>query len=148
SIDELEGYSAPLTVDFLKANDKLVLDTQFFEESFKARLVASIENIDEQCDGVLVHSENSQALRLLQKRYREQVKCTYIDPPYNTSENAFLYKNTYKHSSWLSMMANGLNIATNLMPRSSVLMCAIDDTEYSNLKTLLFNTFGDDNYVG
>uniref|UniRef100_UPI003AF92DC8 site-specific DNA-methyltransferase n=1 Tax=Thiolapillus sp. TaxID=2017437 RepID=UPI003AF92DC8 len=147
-IDELEGYSAPLTVDFLKANDKLVLDTQFFEESFKARLVASIENIDEQCDGVLVHSDNSQALRLLQKRYREQVKCTYIDPPYNTSENAFLYKNTYKHSSWLSMMANGLNIAPNLMQRSSVLMCAIDDTEYSNLKTLLFNTFGDDNYVG
>jgi adenine-specific DNA-methyltransferase len=69
--------------------------------------VASIENFDEQCDGLLIHSENFQALNLLQERYREQAKCVYIDPPYNTSENAFLYKNAYKHSSWLSMMANG-----------------------------------------
>lgn len=154
AIDEIQadlnspGFSRPLTVEFLKANNKLVLDTRFFDDSFKARLVASIENFDEQCDGLLIHSENFQALNLLQERYREQVKCVYIDPPYNTSENAFLYKNTYKHSSWISMMANGLGIAPVLMPKSGVLMGAIDDTEYSNLKTLLSYTFGDNNYVG
>ncbi len=136
------------TVEYLKANPYLVLDTAFFDSPFKQKLLASIENIDEQCDGLLIHSENFQALHLLQERYREQVKCVYIDPPYNTSENAFLYKNTYKHSSWLSMMANGLGIAPSLMPKSGILMGAIDDTEYSNLKTLLSYTFGDDNYVG
>ena len=47
-----------MTVEFLKANNKLVLDTRFFDDSFKARLVASIENFDEQCDGLLIHSEN------------------------------------------------------------------------------------------
>jgi adenine-specific DNA-methyltransferase len=154
AIDEIQadlhspGFSRPLTTDFLKANNKLVLDTRFFDKNFKARLVASIENFDEQCDGLLIHSENFQALNLLQERYREQAKCVYIDPPYNTSENAFLYKNAYKHSSWLSMMANGLGIAPALMPKSGVLMGAIDDTEHSNLKTLLSHTFGDDNYVG
>ncbi|MBI5141305.1 MAG: site-specific DNA-methyltransferase [Nitrospirae bacterium] len=154
AIDEIQadlhnpGFSRPMTTEFLKANNKLVLDTRFFDESFKARLVASIENFDEQCDGLLVHSENFQALNLLQERYREQVKCVYIDPPYNTSENAFIYKNAYKHSSWLSMMANGLGIAPALMPKSGILMGAIDDTEHSNLKTLLSHTFGDDNYVG
>lgn len=154
AIDEIQadlhspGFSRPLTVEFLKANNRLVLDTRFFDDSFKARLVASIENFDEQCDGLLIHSENFQALNLLQERYREQAKCVYIDPPYNTSENAFLYKNAYKHSSWLSMMANGLGIAPVLMPKSGVLMGAIDDTEHSNLKTLLSHTFGDDNYVG
>ena len=154
AIDEIQadlnnpGFSRPLTTKFLKANDKLVLDTCFFDESFKARLLASIENFDEHCDGLLIHSENYQVLNLLQERYREQVKCTYIDPPYNTSENTFLYKNTYKHASWLSMMANGLEIAPTLMPKSGILLSAIDDTEYSNLKTLLSLTFGDDNYVG
>jgi len=71
----------------------LVLDTRFFDDSFKARLVASIENFDEQCDGLLIHSENLQALNLLQERYREQVKCVYIDPPYNTASTPILYKN-------------------------------------------------------
>ena len=61
AIDEIQadlhnpGFSRPLTVEFLKANNKLVLDTRFFDDSFKARLVASIENFDEQCDGLLIH---------------------------------------------------------------------------------------------
>lgn len=154
AIDEIQasiielGYSVPISIDFLKANDKLVLDTQFFDQTFKARLLAAIENFDEQCDGLLIRSENFQALNLLQERYREQIKCIYIDPPYNTSENAFLYKNSYKHSSWLSMMANGIGISPNVMSRSGVLMGAIDDTEYSNLKTLLSYIFGEDNYIG
>ena len=154
AIDEIQadlhnpGFSKPLTTEFLKTNDKLVLDTRFFSEDFKDCLIASIENFDDQCDGLLIHSENYQALNLLQERYREQVKCVYIDPPYNTSENAFLYKNSYKHSSWLSMMANGLGITPVLMPESGVLMSAIDDTEYSNLKTLLANVLGAENYVG
>ena len=154
AIDEIEGdlhstaYSEPMTVEFLKTNNKLVLDTRFFDDAFKERLLGSIENYDEQSDGLLIQSENFHVLNLFQERYREQFGCIYIDPPYNTSENTFLYKNAYKHSSWLSMMANGLNIAPILMPKSGVLMCAIDDTEYSNLKTLLSNVFGDQNYVG
>jgi len=61
-------YSVPLTEDFLKANDKLVLDTAFFTYEFKAKLVESIDYFDEQCDGLLIHSENFQALNLLQER--------------------------------------------------------------------------------
>lgn len=154
AIDEIEedlctpGFTQPLTVEFLKANDKLVLDTRFFDEQFKAHLLASIDDFDEQCNGLMIHSENFQALNLLQERYREQVNCVYIDPPYNTSDNAFLYKNTYKHSSWLAMMSNGLRVTPTLMTNSSVILGAIDDTEYSNLKTLLVSYFGDQNYIG
>ena len=102
AIDEIRGdlhspaYTEPMTVEFLKANDKLVLDTRFFDEAFKARLLASIENFDDQCDGLLIHSENFQALNLLQERYREQVKCVYIDPPYNTGGDGFVYKDGYQ----------------------------------------------------
>jgi adenine-specific DNA-methyltransferase len=71
AIDEIKGnlhapgYSTPLIVEFLKSNPYLVLDTRFFDEGFKIRLLASIENFDEQCDGLLVHSENFQALGFL-----------------------------------------------------------------------------------
>ena len=112
------GYSAPLTVEFLKQNPFLVLDTAFFSTEFKEQLVASIEDLDKKLDGLLIHSENFQALNFLQEKYREKVKCVYIDPPYNTEqdrlEGKFLYKDNYEHSSWLSMMNDRLAIAYSL----------------------------------
>ncbi len=90
-------YASDVSVDFLKANDKLVLDTKFFSDEFKAKLIGGIEDFDEKMDGLLIHSENFQALNLLQARYREQVKCVYIDPPYNTGDSKILYKMSMIH---------------------------------------------------
>ena len=147
AIDEIEkdlhspGFSRPLTVEFLKANNKLVLDTRFFDDSFKARLVASIENFDEQCDGLLIHSENFQALNLLKERYREQVKCVYIDPPYNTASTPILYKNEYRHSSWAALMWDRLAISRVVMKKNGVKSVAIDDTEMVNLSKILEDVY-------
>lgn len=77
------------------------------------RLLASFENLDEMIDGLLVHSENWQALNLLQEKYRERVKCVYIDPPYNSQTTEILYKNSYKHSSWLTLIANRLGLSSH-----------------------------------
>ncbi|NCB40369.1 MAG: site-specific DNA-methyltransferase, partial [Erysipelotrichia bacterium] len=112
------GYSRPLKIDFLKANKNLVLDTRFFSEAFKARLIASIDNFDEQCDGLLIHSENFQALNSLQERYIDQVKCVYIDPPYNTSASEILYKNSFRDSSWLSMIHCNLILAKKYLSKT------------------------------
>lgn len=132
------GYSVPLTVEFLKANDKLVLDTAFFSSDFKEKLISSIENFDEQCNGLLIHSENFQALNLLQERYREQVKFVYIDPPYNTASTPILYKNEYKHSSWASLMFDRLAKSRNLLNRiNGTKTVAIDDAEMVNLSQVL-----------
>lgn len=90
AIDEIkgdmmtEGYCEPLTEKFLEDNPFLVLDTKFFSVEFKHKLVGSMEKVDEECNGLLINSENFQALELLQEKYRETVKCVYIDPPYNT----------------------------------------------------------------
>lgn len=140
-------FSNPLTIDFLKANNKLVLDTAFFSDDFKARLIESIEDFDEQCDGLLIHSENFQALNLLQERYREQVKCVYIDPPYNTAASEILYKNSYKHSSWLSLINDRVNLGTKLLFNRSVCCFAIDDFELNVLEKLLNDTFGEANHL-
>jgi len=135
------GYSEPLTVEFLKANPYLVLDTAFFGRKFKEQLLASIDNLDEQIDGLLVCSENFQALNLLQERYREQVKCVYIDPPYNTekdrTEGKFLYKDSYEHSSWLSMMYDRLRISSGLLVNTGSILVSIDDEESYPLKLVL-----------
>lgn len=131
------GFSQPLSTEFLIANDKLVLDTRFFDDTFKARLIASIDNFDEQCDGLLIHSENFQALNLLQDRYREQVKCVYIDPPYNTGGDGFAYKDSYQHSSWLTLIQQCTNTEIQLLHNSGAHFVSIDEVEVNLLKILL-----------
>jgi len=153
SIDEIKGdlvtpeFSRPLTVEFLKANDKLVLDTRFFDDDFKARLIASIDNFDEQCDGLLIHSENFQALNLIQERYREQVKCVYIDPPYNTGGDDFAYKDNYQHASWLTMITERLQAAYSLLTDDGVLFSSIDAIERNSLEHALNAVFQPNNRV-
>ncbi|MBI5659947.1 MAG: site-specific DNA-methyltransferase [Nitrosomonadales bacterium] len=136
----------------LNGESKLVLDTQFFAADFTAQLLAHISqasgNLDDATNGVLVHSENFQALNLMQERYREQVKCIYIDPPYNTSEAGFIYKNQYKHSSWLSMIADRVNLSMRAMYEESVLCCAIDDYELPYLEKTLDGVLGFENRLG
>lgn len=147
AIDEIKAdrhkpeFSKPLTIEFLKANNKLVLDTRFFDDSFKARLVASIENFDEQCDGLLIHSENFQALNLLQERYREQVKCVCIDPPYNTGGDGFAYKDSYQHSSWLTLMHDRVRKSICLQNNTGIHFTCIGDDEEGNLRVLLDDIF-------
>ena len=126
------SWSASPSVDFLKANPCLVIDTRHFDRDFTDRLLAALSDagpLDEQMDGLLVHGENFQALNLLQARYRGQVQCIYIDPPYNTDSSAILYKNDYKDSSWLSLMEDRVLLAKIFLPADGILCCAIDDEE-------------------
>ena len=127
------NYSEPLTVEFLKNNSNLVLDTCHFAPDFKDRLLSHFDNLDNQTDGLLIHGENFQALNLLTEKYRESIKCIHIDPPYNTQTIGFLYKNAYQHSSWLSMMADRLTLAEQFMAADSCILCHIDENEYENL---------------
>ena len=126
-----------ITEDFLRQNPFLVLDTQFFDDAFKDRLLASIENLDEQCDGLLIHSENFQALNLLREQYRAQVKCVYIDPPYNTGNDGFAYKDSYQHSSWLAMLHQCVANQLPLLNEKSSFFISIDENEVNGLKFLL-----------
>jgi len=142
------SYTVPLTVEFLKANDKLVLDTSFFTDAFKAKLIESIDNFDEQCDGLLIHSENFQALNLLQERYREQVKCVYIDPPYNTGNDSdFYYKDAYRYASWITMIQDRLSSAIPILNNRGSLFCQIDDYEEHHLRMVLDSMFGEENRI-
>jgi adenine-specific DNA-methyltransferase len=149
AIDEMIGdlamprYSAPLTVEFLKAHPTLVMETKYYDADFIARLLEAIGVADENIDGVLFQSENFQALSLMQSRYREQVKCIYIDPPYNANSSEIIYKNTYKHSSWLSLIENRLLASKNLLAKDFVNITAIDEVEQEVLGRLFSELFSE-----
>ena len=149
AIDAIEGdivataYSKPLSPEFLTENQYLVLDTRHFDQKFVEALLAALSDagpIDEQMNGLLVHGENFQALNLLQAQYRERVKCIHIDPPYNTDTSGFIYKNTYRHSSWLAMMQNRIFVSTKMISESGFFLCHIDENEYERLH-ILFEQF-------
>ncbi len=155
AIDELatdlehqQPYSVPLTVDFLKQNQNLVVDTKFFNDAFKESLLESIDNLDEQCDGVLMHSENYQGIRFLNARYRRNIDCMYLDPPYNTDASEIMYKNGYKHSSWLSLMCDRLKYALLLFKPEGLFCVTIDDFERDYLALACTEVYGRDNRLG
>lgn len=137
-----------IRTEFLKAHPTLPLDTRHFSPEFNDRLLASFDNLDEMIDGLLVHSENWQALNLLKEKYRERVKCIYIDPPYNTGQSEILYKNFYKHSSWLSLIEDRLKVGIVLLSSEGMQCTTIDDTEFHRLREVLSQIFGEDNIVG
>ena len=118
----------------------LVIDTALFEPKFQADVLREIEHLDDKTNGLLIHSDNFQALNLLQERYKEQVKCIYIDPPYNTGNDGFLYKDRYQHSSWLSMLDSRLNLSLFTLSPDGITFISHDDNEYDNLKKISLNT--------
>lgn len=73
------------------------------------------------------------------------VKQIHIDPPYNTDASGFVYKNDYRHASWLSMIADRLLASRAILCREGTFTCHIDENEYERLRVLLENVFG---YVG
>jgi len=123
---------------------KLPVDTQYFATGFKERLLERLtENagLDDLLDGLLIKSENWQGLNALLPKFREEVKCIYIDPPYNTGNDEFIYRDRYKHSSWLTMIDNRLNLSKYLLTLEGFVFCSIDENEIDNLAKALDLTF-------
>lgn len=119
----------------------LVLDTKFFSDDFKDRLMAEFYNLDEETDGLLINSENFQALNLMQEKYREKVDGIYIDPPYNTDGNEIVYKNGFKDSSWCSLIENRLLLSKTLKTSEAISCTTIDECEVDNLSLILKSVF-------
>ena len=153
AIDEIRGdlttpgYSNQLKPEFLKVHPTLVVDTRHFDVGFTARLLEAVGDVEEQTDGVLYHSENFQALLLMCSRYREQMQCIYIDPPYNTGTDGFPYKDSFQHSSWASMLLDRVLSSRALLRESGVFFCSLDDREVARARHLLESVFSPQAFV-
>lgn len=144
-----------ITREYLRAHPYLVLDTKFFNTTFKEKLLINlqrpdrtlVQDLDMETSGLMIHSENWQALALLQEKFTNQIKCIYIDPPYNTGNDEFLYKDSYQHSSWLSMLGDRLYLSRFLLNDIGGILINIDDNENSKLLLLLNDIYDRSNFV-
>lgn len=176
-------------------SDKLMVSNEGYELKFLgknyARLLASIdtttvivpdeehnnkpENKDSQ--NIYISGDNLDGLKQLLKSYAHQVKCIYIDPPYNTGSDGFVYNDNFNfsaeelstklsiddeqaqrildltkrgsasHSAWLMFMYPRLLLARDLLTDDGVIFISIDDNEQSNLKLICDDVFGEENFV-
>lgn len=103
---------------------------------------------------VVINGENFHALQALRSTHRAKVDLIYIDPPYNTGNDGWIYNDRYvdqndraKSSKWLSFMERRLVIAKDLLNSTGVIMVAIGDEEQHRLRMLLDQVFGDQNFI-
>ncbi|RXZ71532.1 site-specific DNA-methyltransferase [Fusobacterium necrophorum] len=101
----------------------------------------------------LLEGDNLHSLKLLEKTHKGKIDVIYIDPPYNTGKE-FVYNDdliansdSYRHSKWLSFMCSRLVIARELLDAKGVIFLSIDDNEFSQLKMLCDEIFGENNNV-
>ena len=128
------------------------LETQIptFEEVKDKEIVS---NYDDKFN-FLLEGDNLHSLYLLEKTHKNKIDVIYIDPPYNTGNNDFIYNDNfvvsddgYKHSKWLSFMQRRLEISKKLLSDKGVIFISIDDNEFAQLKLLCDDIFGENNFV-
>ena len=135
----------PRTPEFLDAFPYLMLDTGLknddgsaaYDKNIQEALICAIDELDARTDGLVINSENYQALRFLEASYKNSVNAVYIDPPYNTDASPIIYKNGYRRSSWAALIADRVRLDWSLRVHPSVRCVAIDDFEYPDLQGLL-----------
>lgn len=96
---------------------------------------------------MLIHGDNLLALRALEQDFAGQIKCIYIDPPYNTGSAFEHYDDNLEHSQWLNLMRPRLQILRNLMTDDATIWISIDDDEQAYLRVLCDEVFGRSNYI-
>ena len=125
----------------------LPLDTCHFPD-LELDLLALFDDLDASLDGWLVHSENYQALITLLQKHRDKVTTIYIDPPYNTGGGDFIYRDIFRHSSWLSMMSDRISLARSFISPDGGIFINLDDHEISHFRVLMDKIFSEDNHIG
>ncbi len=103
---------------------------------------------------LIIEGDNFDALRYLRMGFAGQVKCIYIDPPYNTGNRDFVYndrfvdkEDSWRHSKWCEFMFQRLMLARDLLTQDGVVFVSIDDIEMASLRLLMGKVFGDGNFV-
>ncbi|HAH58544.1 MAG TPA: site-specific DNA-methyltransferase [Bacteroidales bacterium] len=153
-----ENVPKTLSIDTLKADlhewRKLPVDTKYYSHTLKSMLISEISveiELDDQIDGIVIKSDNYQALKLIDHTFSSQIKTVYIDPPYNTEKDRtygkFLYKDGYSRSSWLSLINEVIKCSKSYLREDGILFCSIDDNENYRLREILNVNYGDQNYL-
>ena len=102
---------------------------------------------DENTENMLIHGDNLLALKALEDKFTNKIKCIYIDPPYNTGSAFEHYDDNLEHSIWLNLMKSRLEIMKRLLSDNGLIWIQIDDGEMAYLKVLCDEIFGRENFI-
>ena len=139
-------------------NERYVLNWAGKSEAFKVlqqTTTATLKPAPEESinfdttENVFIEGENLEVLKVLQKAYYGKIKCIIINPPYNTGNDSFIYPDSFKESKddyWLSMIYPRLFLAKDLLRDDGVIFVHIDDNEAHNLRLMLNEIFGEENF--
>jgi len=125
----------------------LPIDTKYFKD-LEYEILSLFEDLDNSLDGWLIKSENWQALNTILPKFKGKIQTIYIDPPFNALSAEILYKNDYKHSTWLSLMENRLILGKLFLAEEGIAVVAIDENEVRYLMCLMEFVFNEDNRIG
>ena len=137
AIKKGKNFNFPPCYNWLPHQSFFTVDTKFLSKSNKELLLSIIPNINKNLNWLLIKSDNFQWLNLLNTK----IDVVYTDPPYNTGNDWFLYKDSYIHSSWNSFIDNRLELIEKKLNKENYLFFHIDENEYINLKNLLSDKF-------
>ena len=98
-------------------------------------------------DNLVIKGNNLLALYSLKERYAGKIKLIYLDVPYNTGKDSFIYNDRFSHSTWLTFIKNRIEISKSLLTNDGSIWINIDDNESHYLKVLMDSIFGRDNFV-
>ena len=99
-------------------------------------------------DNLILKGNNIIALHAIKDRYKGRVKLIYLDVPYNTGSDSFLYNDRYSNSTWLTFIKSRLEIAKSLLSDNGIIFVHLDDNEVKYLGVLMDEIFGKENFIG
>lgn len=126
---------------------KILTNVKRFGDNSSVSLDNGIVSFDKEKDNLIIKGNNLLALHTLKDMFAGKIKLIYIDPPYNTGSDSFLYNDNFNHSSWLTFMKNRLEIAKELLSIDGIVAIQTDDSEQAYLKVLCDSLFGRNNYL-
>ncbi len=150
AIDEIKadlgrtGYSVPLTVEFLRENQGLPVNTQCLPTEISS-LFSTILGEVTSC---AFHAENLQMLGLVRSKLAGKIQAIYADPPYNTKKEIFPYRDGYTSSAWLSFVQDRIFASIDLLSPTGVVFVSTDDNEHPRLQILSAQILGKSSSVG
>ncbi len=132
-----------LELTWIGKDKKFILEPRILLENKKLSNISS----DSKTENMLIHGDNLLALKALEQDYSGEIKCIYIDPPYNTGSAFENYDDNLEHSIWLNLMRPRLEILHNLLAEDGLIFVQIDDNEQAYLKVLMDEIFGRKSFV-
>lgn len=140
-------FQKTLNGETLNDNYKfLPIDTKYFKD-LELDILSIFEDLDNELDGWLIHSENYQALNTILPKFKEKVQTIYIDPPFNKEQNAdYLYNVKYKDSTWATTLENRISLAKYLLKDTGSIFVRCDYNGNWIVRPLMNDIFGKENF--